>query len=300
MKIKKITAAVFILLLSIVSAHAKQPEWTTRLPFTKDAFWGVGTGKTKAEAVNGAKREILMQLSSRVEAVLTMKKKSGGGKLQAAEKLEMFLGNNSLRGAELEDTHEENGRYWVLMKYRDECGQILMNTALTRFEEEFEYETEEIMEEIVSGKVSEALMVERRLRELALENYRSEDIGVVLSGKNVIIRVINFLPFETELTPSQREGLVRLSETLFQELQKLNYRRLEIAGHANPMGIEDEGKELADLSRNRAETLASYMKQAGIHVDSVRWEGGDNTIGDVKTPEGRGKNRRVEIIVGFE
>ncbi len=294
-----ILSGLFLLMLS-AAAYARQPEWITRLPFTTDAFWGVGSGKTKNEAINEAKREVLMQLSSHVEAVLTMKEKSGAGTLKAVETLEMFLGNNSLRGAELEDTYEENGRYWALMRYGDECGQILLHTALTRFEEEFEYEAEEVMEEIVSGKVSEALMVERRLRELALEDYRSEDIGIVLSGKNVIIRVINFLPFETELTDSQRDGLVKLSETLFQELESLNYKSLAVVGHANPMGTADEEGELADLSRNRAETLASSMKQAGIAIDAVRWRGGDEIIGDVETPEGRGKNRRVEIIIGFE
>ena len=57
---------------------------------------------------------------------------------------------------------------------------------------------------------------------------------------------------------------------------------------------------LVDLSKNRAKTLEKYLRNEGVIIDAVEWHGGLQTIGNVTTKEGRGKNRRVEILVGFE
>lgn len=295
MKIK--TFFLFLLVSQIIPIFAQTPDWLTRLPFTDDAFWGVGKGISEEQAIILAKQEILMQLSSHVKSAIVIKEQSNGNIESINEKMEVFFESNSLRGAELEETFQDNGTIWVLMKYCDECGDLLMNTAINLNEENLNTDPGQLMETITAGTISSSLMVERRLQELKLQDFNSSDISVTFRDNDVIIRLMNFLPNQSVLTERQRNGMATLSSTLFMELQDLNYQSLSIVGHANPEGKVNEEAELADLSRNRAEVLAGFLRGAGLNVDSVNWRGGSELIGNRSTIVGRGMNRRVEIIV---
>lgn len=283
-----------------VTTFADKPEWIDKLPFTDDAFWGVGSAPSLEEAQIAAKKEILMQLCSQVKAVVNMEENSNGGDYQINEDLDVYFNSNSLRGAAIEDKYEDNGTVWVLMKYCDECGKMLMNSALTRYENKYKLKPEKLMQELASSNIPEVLEIGQRLKELNLDDYRSDDINVSLSGKTMKIMIINFLPYETTLSASQEKGLSLLSSTLFKELKALKYDSLSIIGHANPTGEENEETDLVQLSKNRAETLAEVMKKSGFQVDSVSWKGGTEPIGDTSTPEGMGMNRRVEVDIQFE
>ena len=91
-----------------------------------------------------------------------------------------------------------------------------------------------------------------------------------------------------------------VSASLLEELVELGYESIDVVGHANPTGDEDESEELAAISRGRAETMAERLSAAGIAVDTVSWKGGDELAGDPTTDKGKGLNRRVEIVVSFE
>ena len=296
----KYLSVLLLSILSILSLHAEKPEWIGKLPFSDDAFWGVGTGATLEDAQNLAKKEILMQLSSHVEAAITMEERSNGGDYEVVEELNAFFDTNSLRGAELEEQYEESNQFWALMKYCDECGDMLINSALARYEEKYDLDPEVLMEHIQTSNISEILKVERRMKELNLDDYKSEDINITLSGKTMTIMIINFIPYETNLSQSQQDGLTILSTTLFKELKELQYNSLSIVGHANPTGEENEEEDLIFLSKNRAQTMAQFLEESGFTVDTVSWKGGDGAITDVSTPEGMGENRRVEIVIMFE
>lgn len=291
---------ICILLFGAASVFADKPEWINRLPFTDDAFWGVGSASTLEDAQNLAKKEILMQLCSHVKAVVTMEERSDGGEYDINEDLDAYFDSNSLRGAEMEDQYEEAGSYWVLMKYCDECGKMLMNSALNRFEEKYSLEPAKLMNELEESNISEILEIEQRLKELNLEDYKSDDIFVTLTEKKMTVNIINFLPYETALSDSQQVGLAVLTSTLFEELKELNYNTLYIIGHANPTGEENEEKDLILLSKNRAETMSTFLIQSGFTVDGVSWKGGNEAVGDTSTLEGMGRNRRVEIVIEFE
>jgi outer membrane protein OmpA-like peptidoglycan-associated protein len=230
------------------------------------------------------------------------------------------------------------------MRYGDEGGDMLMHSAVTRYEDELGYERDEVLEELFAPRldvvirearrrreaaaqrpepepaptpepqpapepeperepaprIEEAKRVERTLQDLDLEDYRSQDISVFLSDGNLILRVVNFLPSRTNLTDTQRDGLRLLSNTLFEELEALDYSRIRVIGHANPTGIPNEEAELDRLSIRRARTMASFLRYAGLEVSSVTGRGGEETIGDVNTEEGKGRNRRVEVVVEFD
>ena len=292
MKIKRTLTALVLLLSMGTLLYAEMPEWTKKLPVTEDAFWGVGKGKTEEEAKELARKVILLQLGSHVKAALSISESSGQTESEIIEKLEMYLAENSLRGAELEESYFEDGTYWVLMKYCDDCGKLLLSTALDRYEEESNYETEKVIEAITKmPEVKKAVKIERRLEELNLEDYKSESIEMRLKEKELTIMVMNFLPYKTELSEKQNKELIKLSKSLLKELEEIGYKSIKISGHANPEGVANEEGELEDLSKNRAKTLEKYLSNEGIKIDGVEWHGGEQTIGNVNTKEGRGKKQ---------
>ena len=290
---------VFILTLISFNLYAQTPDWIHQLPFSDDAFWGVGQGVSVEEAEILAKQEILMQMSSRVEAVISMETGTGGGSEKITEDLDAFFSGNSLRGAELVDQFDEDNQFWVLMKYCDECGNSLLKSALIRFEDTYRYESPILMAQLTDKRIAHAFIVERRLKELQLTDYRSDDIIVRFSDMQVIIMIIIVIPYETQLSESQRTGLDTLSQSLLKELKKLNYQSIDVVGHANPTSAKNEEKDLMELSRIRAETMSSHLSSAGLTINSVSWKGGSETIGNTSSSKGKGLNRRVEIFVNF-
>lgn len=70
--------------------------------------------------------------------------------------------------------------------------------------------------------------------------------------------------------------------------------KLEVIGYTDSRGSE---KLNTELSLARAESVKQYLIGAGMAADRITAQGAgpSNPIGDNKTPEGRAKNRRVEI-----
>jgi len=70
---------------------------------------------------------------------------------------------------------------------------------------------------------------------------------------------------------------------------------LELVGYSDNVGAEDYNKR---LSLERAESVKKYMVKRGIAESRIttKGEGPANPIGINETPEGRVKNRRVEIF----
>jgi outer membrane protein OmpA-like peptidoglycan-associated protein len=56
------------------------------------------------------------------------------------------------------------------------------------------------------------------------------------------------------------------------------------------------------LSKNRTMAVKNYLLSKGIEQDRIRaeWYGQTKPIADNNTPEGRQKNRRVEMSIVFE
>ena len=171
-----------------------------------------------------------------------------------------------IRGAFVESTYEEDGKFWALMKYCDDCGEMLVGSALQCIENEIASDVGDILELFEDKTTLLAIMLERRLHELNLEDYNSEDISLILDGKKIVIMTMNFLSNDDELTSSREKGLTLLSRGLLFELESMN----------------------------------SFLIQAGIVVMNVSWKGGNDRIADVSTMRGRSRNRRVGIFVEFE
>ena len=81
-------------------------------------------------------------------------------------------------------------------------------------------------------------------------------------------------------------------------LASLKGRKLSVIGHAANIAGSDE-TELVDLSTKRAQSVADYLVQTGIDSGTIVASGigGSKPLASNDTPEGRSKNRRVEIVI---
>jgi outer membrane protein OmpA-like peptidoglycan-associated protein len=82
-------------------------------------------------------------------------------------------------------------------------------------------------------------------------------------------------------------------------LKKKTTWKLEIAGHTDNVG--DDNLNLV-LSKKRAEALKSYLMSQGIEESRLLtlFYGETKPIATNDTPEGRQKNRRVEMKIVIE
>jgi outer membrane protein OmpA-like peptidoglycan-associated protein len=270
------------------------------LPFADDAFFGVGSGTSPEAAREKALIDIRMQLNSRIDAIVHSVERSDAQETRVSEQMERYIDDSPLSGAILEDRYFDGSRHWALLRFKEDCGQILMSSAIVRFQDELQIPDEEANEIIQNARLKEVLQISRRIDELDLEEYSSEDIEILVAGEDLVLRLINFLPDMASLSPKQTAALQALGDTLFKEILAYGFTSIDIVGHANPTGRGNEEAELEELSRQRAEILAAVLRDTGMTVTAVSWEGGRQTIGDPESETGKGRNRRVEIILRFE
>ena len=73
--------------------------------------------------------------------------------------------------------------------------------------------------------------------------------------------------------------------------------KIEINGYTDALGSARGNKK---LSEERARAVMDYLLDKGVSADRMKYAGfGEDPkyfIGDNSTPEGRQKNRRVEIV----
>jgi outer membrane protein OmpA-like peptidoglycan-associated protein len=72
-----------------------------------------------------------------------------------------------------------------------------------------------------------------------------------------------------------------------------------IAGHTDNLG--DDQKNMI-LSKNRSNSVKNYLVGQGVQAERivVEYYGETRPIADNNTPDGRQKNRRVEMTIIFE
>ncbi len=105
---------------------------------------------------------------------------------------------------------------------------------------------------------------------------------------------MNFTTGSAELDPSSFSVLDEAGEVLSRWPQL----RIEIAGHTDSRGKAETNKS---LSERRAQAVSDYMLWRFPQISSaqlrVRGYGEEIPIAPNSTPEGRAKNRRVELSV---
>lgn len=121
---------------------------------------------------------------------------------------------------------------------------------------------------------------------------------IAKEDKEIVNTAFNNLEFETGsyvIISSSNASLDPLAALL---IKNTTYRLL-IRGYTDNVGSEDDNLQ---LSRRRAMAVESYLKSKGVPTPQIiaKGYGESNPIADNDTEAGRGKNRRVELMVVFE
>jgi outer membrane protein OmpA-like peptidoglycan-associated protein len=85
-------------------------------------------------------------------------------------------------------------------------------------------------------------------------------------------------------------------DSLIQKIPRAEAIQLQLLGHTDNVGTDEYNQ---DLSRRRAMSVAAYLKKKGLDqfIRHVAGMGEAAPVAENDTPEGRKKNRRVEIII---
>ncbi len=106
------------------------------------------------------------------------------------------------------------------------------------------------------------------------------------------------LEFETAKDVIVESSFAALDE-LAEVLKKKSTWKLDISGHTDNVGDDDKNML---LSKKRAESLKNYLISKGIDASRLNtfYYGETKPIADNNTPEGRKKNRRVEMKIKID
>ncbi len=130
----------------------------------------------------------------------------------------------------------------------------------------------------------------------AIEQMFARDEAIVLrSGNNVILRMVS-LTFDSGESTIKADKF-RLLRRVEQAINQFEQSKIEIEGHTDAFGSDELNLE---LSSERANSVKQYML-ANMGLTSAQLTatgfGEAQPIANNETPEGRTKNRRIDIII---
>jgi outer membrane protein OmpA-like peptidoglycan-associated protein len=128
-----------------------------------------------------------------------------------------------------------------------------------------------------------------------LRGSLSSNISVTNMGDYLVVNMPQDLLFPTDsanLRPDLRSDLNAVAASLL----KYPNSRIEVIGHTDNTGTAAYNQ---DLSQRRASSVASVLRDNGVPGARIAayGRGEDQPVASNLTPEGRAKNRRVEIII---
>ena len=178
------------------------------------------------------------------------------------------------------------------------------NGILDHYTEEFRIKMSDVYNNLVEFRgVSKAEITQAKFSnnkknveklQKTVEDLDLKDVNIKEGSKGLTISIenIQFEPDSAVLLDSEKKKLDIIA-TLLQDFSN----DILITGHCAERGSEN-ARQI--LSEQRAESVASYLKQLGVrdayHIFS-QGKGSTEPIASNATEEGRQKNRRVEIIV---
>ena len=128
--------------------------------------------------------------------------------------------------------------------------------------------------------------IDRLVKEADID-YKDTDAGLML-----IIKDLQFVANSPQLLPGEESRLDQIAALL----KKVPQNQILVEGHTARVG--DESDELG-LSLERAHTIVRELTARGVPKDQfiTKGSGGTKPVADNDTPEGRARNRRVEITI---
>jgi outer membrane protein OmpA-like peptidoglycan-associated protein len=130
--------------------------------------------------------------------------------------------------------------------------------------------------------------VSETLPDVDVASVEETERGLVLTFDNELL----FKFDSDEILPEQKGNLDKIAEFLAKNVE----RDVSVEGHADSTGEDDYN---LDLSERRAKAVRKALLERGISEGRVESFGFGETqpVASNDTPEGRRKNRRVEVII---
>lgn len=128
-----------------------------------------------------------------------------------------------------------------------------------------------------------------------LRGSLNSNIGVINHGDYLVVQMPQDLLFAVD-SASVRPDLRSDLYTVASSLMKYPNSRIEVIGHTDNTGSAAYNQ---DLSQRRAVAVAAVLRESGVPGARIAayGRGEDQPIASNLTPDGRAKNRRVEIII---
>lgn len=128
-----------------------------------------------------------------------------------------------------------------------------------------------------------------------LRGSLNSNISVTNAGDYLIVNMPQDLLFATD-SASLRGDLTRDLNAVAASLKKYPNSRIEVIGHTDNTGSAAYNQ---DLSQRRAVAVAEVLRNSGVPSSRIAafGRGEDVPVASNLTPDGRAKNRRVEIII---
>ncbi|MBN8483660.1 MAG: OmpA family protein [Sphingomonadales bacterium] len=138
--------------------------------------------------------------------------------------------------------------------------------------------------------------MDKQIKELKEQTAGSGvDVTETDNGQAILVNLPDGVTFDVgsaTLKPEFRATLDKVAESLIQYPNSL----IDVYGHTDSTGSDAFNQT---LSENRARTVMNYLIMKNVPAARIRSQGFGETmpIADNATPEGRSKNRRVEIKI---
>ena len=138
--------------------------------------------------------------------------------------------------------------------------------------------------------------MDKQIKELKEQTAGSGvDVTETDNGQAILVNLPDGVTFDVgsaTLKPQFRDTLDKIAASMVQYPDSL----IDVYGHTDSTGSDAFNQT---LSESRARTVAGYLSSRGVSATRIRSQGFGETmpIGDNATPEGRAKNRRVEIKI---
>ena len=127
------------------------------------------------------------------------------------------------------------------------------------------------------------------------QRLRNTGVSVTRSGNQVILNMPGNVTFATNSTSISADFFEVLNSVVI-VLNEYEKTTVDVIGHTDSVGAETYNQQ---LSENRARSVAQYLAGQGIQAERllIAGRGESQPIASNATPEGRSRNRRVEIQI---
>jgi OmpA-OmpF porin, OOP family len=128
--------------------------------------------------------------------------------------------------------------------------------------------------------------------------FTTQEAGIFTQHRSVIFRAqgLQFAPGSSQLTAEHRAFLDRLADAL----RFFKGFSIRIEGHTDAFGTQEANQR---LSQARAEAVSQFLQQDSIAAGELKnafeaiGYGEDKPIASNDTPEGRSRNRRIDLVL---